>query len=153
MVQAIDNDNYFDVAEAIYAYCSMHHSGQSSELYKILCQSEFKPGPMWSESRCKILERKGIIMNSKHTPGPWYIHDSLTNDDLIINGGGDGDGNTDLTSIHTGPNQHANASLIAAAPDMLAELMLIQAELLEHENADAELASRLYRVIAKAKGE
>jgi len=39
-----------------------------------------------------------------------------------------------------------------AAPEMLAELKQIQAELLEHgTNADAELASRLYRIIAKAE--
>ena len=45
----IDNDNYFDIAEAIYCYAMLNHEGQTSDLYKILSASEFKPGPLWSE--------------------------------------------------------------------------------------------------------
>lgn len=44
----IDSENFFDVAEAIHAFCTLWHSGQCSELYSILSQSEFKPGMLWN---------------------------------------------------------------------------------------------------------
>jgi hypothetical protein len=47
----IDNDNFFDIAEAIHCYCTLNHDGKSSELYSILSQSDFKPSPFWSESK------------------------------------------------------------------------------------------------------
>ena len=50
----INDDNYFDVAEAIHAFCSSWHNGQTSELYSILSQSQFEPGPLWSESRVEL---------------------------------------------------------------------------------------------------
>lgn len=36
----------FDIEEAIYWYASDYHSGQASELYRILSTSPFNPGPM-----------------------------------------------------------------------------------------------------------
>lgn len=48
--KTIDSENYFDYAEAIHCFCTLNHSGQWSELYSILSQSEFRPGPLWSES-------------------------------------------------------------------------------------------------------
>ena len=50
----IDSENFFDVAEAIHCFCSLNHEGQSSDLYSILSRSEFRPGPMWSESVVEI---------------------------------------------------------------------------------------------------
>lgn len=47
----IDNENYFDVAEALYAWLSLNHEGQSSDKYSMLCQIDFRPSPLWSESR------------------------------------------------------------------------------------------------------
>lgn len=47
----INEDNYFDYAEAIYCFASLNHSGQGSEMYSILSTSTFKPGPLWSESQ------------------------------------------------------------------------------------------------------
>jgi len=48
----INSENYFDVAEALHCYLSLNHNGQWSDEYRMLCQSKFKPSPMWSESRC-----------------------------------------------------------------------------------------------------
>lgn len=38
------------IEAAMYAYASLNHSGQSSELYEVLSTSHFGPGPMWRES-------------------------------------------------------------------------------------------------------
>jgi hypothetical protein len=37
-------DIRFDIEEAIYWFACHYHSGQWSNLYAALCQSEFKPG-------------------------------------------------------------------------------------------------------------
>lgn len=50
--------NCFDVEEAIYWYAEQNHSGQSSDLYLILCASEFEPGPVRTFD--KFLEEQGI---------------------------------------------------------------------------------------------
>lgn len=47
----VNEDNYFEVAEAIHCFCTLNHSGQTSELYSILSRSEFKPGAAWSETQ------------------------------------------------------------------------------------------------------
>jgi hypothetical protein len=44
----IDNDNYFDIAEALHAVLILWHDGQYG--YEVLCKSKFKPGMGWSES-------------------------------------------------------------------------------------------------------
>lgn len=44
----------FELAEALHCYLTLNHEGQSSFKYLLLCKSEFRPGPMWSESRCEI---------------------------------------------------------------------------------------------------
>lgn len=57
-MRSIDTDDSdyeatrFEICEAIYCYASLNHDGQWSELYRILCESPFRPGPLWSESRC-----------------------------------------------------------------------------------------------------
>lgn len=48
---SVDEDNFFDVAEAIHAFCALNHTGQNSVLYSILSQSDFNPSPNWSETR------------------------------------------------------------------------------------------------------
>lgn len=40
----VNAENYFDAAQALYWYASDYHSGQSSEIYSILSQLEYKPG-------------------------------------------------------------------------------------------------------------
>ena len=47
----INEDNFFEIAEAIHCFCALNHSGQTCKFYSILSQSEFKPGPFWSESK------------------------------------------------------------------------------------------------------
>lgn len=47
----VDSENYFDIAEAIYTFCSLNHGGQSCPLYSILSMSSFRPSPLWSESK------------------------------------------------------------------------------------------------------
>lgn len=46
----VNEDNYFDVAEALHACLIAWHGGQWSETYRLLCRSKFKPGMAWSES-------------------------------------------------------------------------------------------------------
>ena len=49
----INSENYFCYAEAIHCFASLNCGGQASELYSILSRSEFKPGPLWSETICE----------------------------------------------------------------------------------------------------
>lgn len=49
----INSENYFDYAEALHCFLTLHHEGQNSTKYALLCRSQFKPGPLWSESRCE----------------------------------------------------------------------------------------------------
>ena len=46
----IDDENCFDIAEAIHAWLTLWHNGISSKEYECLCRSQFKPGPLWSET-------------------------------------------------------------------------------------------------------
>lgn len=48
----INEENYFDIAEALHAVLSLWHDGK--EGYRVLCKSQFKPGIMWSESKVEI---------------------------------------------------------------------------------------------------
>jgi hypothetical protein len=34
----------FDIEQAIYWYCADNHAGQWSDLYRVLCESEYTPG-------------------------------------------------------------------------------------------------------------
>jgi len=43
----IDNDNYFDIAEALHAVLNLWHDGGKG--YEVLCKSQFNPGMAWSE--------------------------------------------------------------------------------------------------------
>ena len=40
----------FERAEAIHAFASDYHGGQGSDLYRVLSQSPFRPGPLWRTS-------------------------------------------------------------------------------------------------------
>ena len=96
----------------------------------------------------------------KHTKGPWNVVSPQYAEHYYVEAKGALDGYKSIARIELFVDENqsaedtrlANAHLIASAPDMLAELKLIQAELLEQSNADAGLASRLYRIIAKAEG-
>jgi hypothetical protein len=107
---------------------------------------------------------------SKHTPGPWFVTGNMT---LYVEariGGGlvqevAAVGPTEADSGY-GPQQRANADLIAAAPDLLEALTQCRAELLAmidmHNQQDEDDGSWLYdyqtvveadAAIAKARGE
>ncbi len=62
----IDNDNYFEVAEAIHAWLTLNHEGQASDTYRMLCQSEFKPGMLWSESDVELENEYYPEINDKN---------------------------------------------------------------------------------------
>jgi hypothetical protein len=47
----IDEDNIFNISEALHTVLTLHHEGQSSKKYELLSMSPFNPSPMWSESR------------------------------------------------------------------------------------------------------
>ena len=49
--------DYEECYEAIHAYCCLNHSGQFSELYRMLSTSDFKPGFYWNET---TVERENI---------------------------------------------------------------------------------------------
>lgn len=88
---------------------------------------------------------------AQHTPGPWRIqgHDG---DVKIIDSKGEA-----LATVHCmygvdDPEGHANARLIAAAPELL-ELALLAAEVGCHERAVDFLRDKARAAIAKAKGQ
>lgn len=41
-----EEDIRFDIEEAIYWFANNYHSGQWSNLYAALCQSDYSPGPI-----------------------------------------------------------------------------------------------------------
>lgn len=43
--------------EAINQFASEYHAGQNSNLYSALSQSEFRPGPMWSQTEERSFAR------------------------------------------------------------------------------------------------
>jgi hypothetical protein len=98
-------------------------------------------------------------MNNTHTPGPWEVwgEPGIETRDLSVgpvNGGiavadivtTNAHGIATAESISTG---HANAALIAAAPELLEAC---EAALLRDDIADGELGDFLRAAIAKAKG-
>ena len=61
------------------------------------------------------------------TPGPWAL-DDYTDDSLILIYGEHGDNVAEIYHVSTGARSLANARLIAAAPDMAAEIERLKAE-------------------------
>ena len=97
-------------------------------------------------------------MNTQHTPGPWLATQTyfFGHDSWQITGE-NGDTNPFLCRVtDSTPDYEANARLIAAAPELLAELSNLLARieasptLLPHISADARNAARA--AIAKATG-
>lgn len=65
----INDDNYFDLAEALHAWLSLYHTGQGSIEYNCLSRSQFKPDPMWSESE---VERENYFFDEINRIEPYY---------------------------------------------------------------------------------
>ena len=96
-------------------------------------------------------------MSAQHTPGPWIAGDDEGSDYYLV-GPHDGDGIVyqPVVKLHS----EANARLIAAAPEMLAALQAVLAEI---EGPDrphstdswlpSHLAHQVRAAIAKATGE
>jgi hypothetical protein len=47
----VNEENYFDAAQALHWYCVNYHTGQYSDLYSIQCRLGYKPGS--HESGCE----------------------------------------------------------------------------------------------------
>jgi len=102
---------------------------------------------------------------SKHTPGPWFheVHELPLNNGKVISiqtrktfDADEEDDDPTLAGIYSlDPVDFANASLIAAAPDLLEALeemvlSLAQFEIYEYQGFAIEAARK---AIARAKGE
>ena len=95
------------------------------------------------------------MTNTKHTPGPWEVDGfsvmagvGAEYGDLAYATAGDGHADPDCHLNRPDAERLANATLIAAAPDLLAALEEI-AEITQH-TASREIA---LAAIAKARGE
>lgn len=85
----------------------------------------------------------------KHTPGPWHIVDPEFGRRGYIHGNTDTEYSYYVCELFTKEgNNMANARLIAAAPDLLAMLERVTAELYEGQTLTDARA-----LIAKIKGE
>lgn len=100
---------------------------------------------------------------NNHTPGDWYVTGEMTRYINVRIGGGliqevASCGPTEADGGY-GPQQEANARLIAAAPDLLEALVLLEAEMVASGNAHANdfgwkpAIEKTRAAIAKATGE
>jgi hypothetical protein len=92
----------------------------------------------------------------KHTPGPWQLEDADPNEEFEIFVPAQPCGRYNIATVCYGydepfeSQQHANAKLIAAAPEMLDALKKARHWLEGWASAETEI-SLLDRVIAKAE--
>ena len=93
---------------------------------------------------------------SKHTPGPWTFYASLPSTEpnwhIVTNSSR----MRVLANVHIEPGNatdHANARLIAAAPELLAALQELLSEMGEFHNPNTEGWNMARAAIAKAEGE
>lgn len=84
----------------------------------------------------------------KHTKGPWTIINAGMSEYGILAK----DSSDLICTTDKSKNELYNAHLIAAAPEMLEELIFV-AERLHAENFDADLVENITNLIKKAKGE
>ena len=82
-------------------------------------------------------------MDTKHTPGPWVISGRST-----INAGRGG-----WVASVSQSNREANARLIAAAPELLEALRVLEAALIRDMGAGYSGVARCQAAIAKAAGQ
>jgi hypothetical protein len=84
--------------------------------------------PRWKTTMLKIAEPAKQTV--RHTPGPWTVRDYETKDGGIwIDGGFVRNRSCGTVALaYPVTAQHANASLIAAAPDLLAALQALVIE-------------------------
>ena len=101
------------------------------------------------------------MQESTHTPGPWILSTIEGEEDSLMVGGGDGsdvvaDIRTDFDYKYGHQRVTANARIIAAAPDLLAQVkeyrQLLITLAMEGEETSLELEA-VDQVIRKAEGE
>lgn len=103
-------------------------------------------------------------MSAGFTPGPWVVEDPFDFELSVVANGDQAPG--DWTFIAgcklpdeddhniTGREAHANARLIAAAPELYEALERVERELtLSDDNATAGLLGAVHIALAKARGE
>ena len=90
---------------------------------------------------------------SKHTPGPWFV-DYMHNYDEIVGPKQEGIAQTGVWRTSEKEEQHANARLIAASPEILAALttLLIGCESAGHDAGISWAKEQARAAIAKATG-
>ena len=90
-------------------------------------------------------------MSTKHTPGPWFVGETLSTRGACIVG--DGDSVVCEFDGRHGETVEADARLIAAAPDLLEALHQLINEANVFEAAPARLLNNARKAIAKATGD
>lgn len=86
-------------------------------------------------------------MKPKYTPGPWAVNDMVANY-VVYKPNGKGIARTDYHNEQA----LADATLMAAAPEMLEALKLWQRLIVTSPDADRSQLAYLNSVIAKAEG-
>jgi hypothetical protein len=94
---------------------------------------------------------------SKHTPGPWIAHSAglvLTNDRTKTIAIVDADGAQMIRHSHTDEQIAANTHLIAAAPELLAALLMAWTMLpaIAADHPSREKYNSIQDAVAKAEG-
>jgi hypothetical protein len=92
------------------------------------------------------------MKNRKHTPGPWAVHPRIK--DSVVTG--KGGSIADLVGTKSAQEHEANARLIAAAPEMLEVLELLESRWDEIVADDVSVTGSIHMIraaIAKARGE
>lgn len=89
----------------------------------------------------------------QHTPGPWWVERRI-GDALQVNAKHRGEGSSYcVASINhwEGETDHANARLIAAAPDLLTALRDFEEEISSRFGADKDMSPELAKVVFAAR--
>jgi len=96
-------------------------------------------------------------MSAAHTPGPWWFDQA--SDEITCEAR---EGKVEIASVVTGwapsfeAEQQANARLIAAAPELLAVLLMVKEAAIDERGLDFNLTTEQWAVfhaaIAKATG-
>lgn len=96
------------------------------------------------------------MSQAKHTPGPWVVDGDVIRGDQQRNGSISVASMLDVSYPYgrrAGESKHANARLIAAAPELLDALVEAASGYSEFSEGDCEILRKCRAAIAKATGE